>query len=37
MIVMQGDKLAGFYLPVDRAFVAATDPTTLPIERGNEQ
>jgi hypothetical protein len=34
MIVTQGDKLAGFYLPVDHAFVAATDPVTLPIERG---
>jgi len=37
MAVMQGDRLAGFYLPVDHAFVAASDPVTLPIERGTKQ
>jgi hypothetical protein len=37
MAVMRGDKLTGFYLPVDHAFVAATDPVTLPIERGTQQ
>ena len=36
MVVMQGDKLAGFYLPVEHSFVAATDPVTLPIERGSQ-
>lgn len=34
MVVMQGEKLAGFYLPVEHSFVAATDSVTLPIERG---
>jgi hypothetical protein len=34
MVVIQGDKLAGFYLPVEHSFVAATNPITLPIERG---
>jgi hypothetical protein len=32
MIVMQGDRLTGFYLPVERSFVPATDPVALPIE-----
>lgn len=36
MVVMQGDRLAGFYLPVEHSFVAATDPVTLPIERGTQ-
>ncbi len=34
MVVLQGDKIAGFYLPVEHSFVAATNPVTLPIERG---
>jgi len=37
MVVMRGDKLAGFYLPVDHAFVAATSPVTLPIKPGTQQ
>ncbi len=37
MAVMQGDKLAGFYLPVEHSFVAATNPVTLPVERGTQQ
>jgi hypothetical protein len=37
MAVMQGDRLAGFYLPVEHSFVPATDPVTLPIERGTNQ
>ena len=36
MVVIQGDKLTGFYLPVDHAFVA-TDPVALPIMRGTQQ
>jgi hypothetical protein len=36
MVVMQGDSLAGFYLPVEHSFVAATEPVTLPIERGTQ-
>lgn len=34
MVVLQGDKLVGFYLPVERSFVAASQPGPLPIERG---
>jgi hypothetical protein len=34
MVVMQGDKLTGFYLPVEQSFVAATEKIALPIERG---
>jgi hypothetical protein len=34
MVVVQRDKLVGFYLPVEHSFVSATDPITLPIERG---
>jgi hypothetical protein len=37
MAVMQGDKLTGFYLPVEHNFAAATNPVTLPIERGAQQ
>ena len=37
MVVMQGDTLAGFYLPVEHSFVAATEPVALPIERGAQQ
>jgi hypothetical protein len=33
MVVIQGNKVVGFYLPVEHSFVAATNPMTLPIER----
>ncbi|HEY6432596.1 MAG TPA: hypothetical protein VIZ17_11500 [Acetobacteraceae bacterium] len=36
MVVIQGDRLAGFYLPVEHSFVAATEPVTLSIERGTQ-
>jgi hypothetical protein len=36
MVVMQGDRLTGFYLPVEHSFVAATQPVTLPIEGGTQ-
>jgi hypothetical protein len=37
LVVMQGDRLVGFYLPVEHSFVAATNPMALPIERGAQQ
>lgn len=37
MVVLQGDRLTGFYLPVEHSFVAASNPVTLPIERGTQQ
>jgi hypothetical protein len=36
MVVTQGDTCVGFYLPVDRAFVAATSPVALVMERGSQ-
>jgi hypothetical protein len=36
MIVMRGDTLTGFYLPVESSFVAATDPLAMPINRGTQ-
>ena len=37
MVVLQGDKLAGFYLPVEHSFVAATEKVVLPIQRREQQ
>lgn len=37
MVVIVGDKLTGFYLPVDHCFVAATDQVTLPITRSTQK
>ena len=36
MAVLQGDKLTGFYLPVEASFVAASPPIALPLERGTQ-
>jgi hypothetical protein len=33
MLVVQGVQVAGFYLPVEHSFVAASDRPALPIER----
>ena len=32
-LVMSGDKLVGFFLPVENGFVPHSPPTVLPIER----
>ncbi len=37
MVVMKGNKLTGFYLPVDHSFVAATEQVTLSIPRSTQQ
>jgi len=37
MVVLQGDKLAGFYLPVEHSFVVATDKVVLPIQWRKQQ
>jgi hypothetical protein len=36
MVVLQGGRLVGFYLPVERSFVAVSSPATLPIEGGTQ-
>jgi hypothetical protein len=37
MIVIHGDKLVGFYLPVEHSFVAAADPVAMPIQPGAQR
>jgi hypothetical protein len=37
MLVVQGDQVAGFYLPVEHSFVASGDHPALPIRVGNPQ